>query len=1528
VCEVFPYAEVIEDIRELLYHGVFADGQGFIKTERNFNRGAGERGSGGRGGMNYSGESGMRGYLNRKMWDLDSKNAETVDNMTQDQIAERIKALAAKLEPDELREVTTDLAGTMDEANQSKMIGQLLGGMESKTKTVGEGTRVSGQLKCDALLAGLATLEYSEMALLQRSMPLSVEFITGLSEQYMLQDLGSVVKALKNLPLDIQQEVMHALMNTDDLKAREVMLSTCIKRMASTGKDHQYQRHEHQYHEHDGGGDGALVHSLASSSAGGRSADGKAENDDVDAALRTTVMELFRGLTTESKIASLPSLAKTLAAEERAESMALMLGTIEPVGQACELLGSALGRLDDLYSAHSSAPENNDEAGGGGYDSAVILIHSAFEELPPEQQQQLLEDLLSTISMGLLASLMESVVMTSLLPKQRATLMTSLIPRLSERESLALVAGLTSAGNQEDTERNEAEAMAHARRGSTGGSTGGEGADVGRGRYLELVAPDQRALLMKSLMPSELSLQELRVLANNIAGCGGDGLAGFMRMLCMELGQDQQELLLSAALGELKSRPQARKLAEALEGCGVNARQLLSLPSVVGTLEDHVHVANALAAVDGHGGGDEDGKKKKRKKRKNAPPLIKVEDEEKDAEHRAHAARNGFEVALVILDGSNHLVAADAESEWMGAKAAGHRPQKLTMPLTAEDLGLCLYELMQTNGGKAGTPIAEAMGSLYSRMSRQQRVQARWWFCADDAEGAKGALGAANDLNDTLDNMEGKLRTIEEQGMQEFQLLGLDDEEEIAGGKGKRGGGSSSGSISSDPVAHALYIVHAWVEHHKKNACGDTGDRGAHLSDKEVMSVLRELHELKGAYEVIKEPEAAHMAEVEAAMRYDEEQAKSKGDSVGAVISAGRRVSMREGKGKASAGTSTNKLEKIRMAEQQRRSALLCHGLAFWTGTPMQALDWSKVEGSESVQAFLFLMFAEFPLMCPLRTTLLPLWRELRDLRKLVKKRQQGLQLQKKKADKSVLSTWQRAAKAIDVINLATAAQREKTHVLSPAKGGIGAAAREALASGSVNSMKDALHKPAGIESEAASPAKRRGEAGGAEGGEATVKVDQSSEDFTRAMIVRVGELREQIHALHERVYKGNLMWQRAQRVVLQALVHVTGGPMKQLMCEERDEDEATVFEEAFHHLKPGSIDDMLKGYSDEEVAEQYDLIGELFGGVEHRSTMRAVFKAYACMGCLPSSIARETFKHFTTDCQIVANRAPPEKKMGGRNTLDVAENQVTEAQADIIFVRAMRRDGAARAGGAGGSSDLGLGPADFMQAIIRLANAKLVESHTTAGADAGKSEAASDAGKKPKKAPKKGKKRRGITLANAVQQILEENVLPNATRSDVEAFRLLVQKDHVQEMFAKYREPLYRLFNTYAADDKKDEVKEAQNLKEFTKLLQDKGVINNSFSRQTVQCVFNNAQMTRYGSQGEEETQMDHEEFLEAVSAVAMCTFPNPYVAFEKRLEWTVQQLLREKPKKGKKGKSFAAATFMLQSASSRAVEDDAPVE
>ena len=182
---------------------------------------------------------------------------------------------------------------------------------------------------------------------------------------------------------------------------------------------------------------------------------------------------------------------------------------------------------------------------------------------------------------------------------------------------------------------------------------------------------------------------------------------------------------------------------------------------------------------------------------------------------------------------------------------------------------------------------------------------------------------------------------------------------------------------------------------------------------------------------------------------------------------------------------------------------------------------------------------------------------------------------------------------------------------------------------------------------------------------------------------------------------------------------------------------------------------------------------------------------------------------------------------------------------------------------------------------------------------------------------------------------MLEGDIVPNASRGESATFRMVVQKAAVQEVFAKYREELYGLYNKYAADDKKDDARDMFNLREFTKMLMDTGVISRDFSRNTVQCIFTNARETRATAVPDEEAEqaaepeeedrnhMDHEGFLEALSAVTACVFPNPYVAFEKRLEWTVQQLLREK--KGKKG-AFKASTYMRQSASAMAdVEPDA---
>ena len=76
-------------------------------------------------------------------------------------------------------------------------------------------------------------------------------------------------------------------------------------------------------------------------------------------------------------------------------------------------------------------------------------------------------------------------------------------------------------------------------------------------------------------------------------------------------------------------------------------------------------------------------------------------------------------------------------------------------------------------------------------------------------------------------------------------------------------------------------------------------------------------------------------------------------------------------------------------------------------------------------------------------------------------------------------------------------------------------------------------------------------------------------------------------------------------------------------------------------------------------------------------------------------------------------------------------------------------------------------------------------------------------------------------------------------------------------------------------------------NLKEFTKLLHDCGLMKHAMNKRLCNGIFNNAQIARYGECAQAaESQMDREEFLEAVAAITACTSPNPYIAFEQRLE------------------------------------------
>lgn len=247
----------------------------------------------------------------------------------------------------------------------------------------------------------------------------------------------------------------------------------------------------------------------------------------------------------------------------------------------------------------------------------------------------------------------------------------------------------------------------------------------------------------------------------------------------------------------------------------------------------------------------------------------------------------------------------------------------------------------------------------------------------------------------------------------------------------------------------------------------------------------------------------------------------------------------------------------------------------------------------------------------------------------------------------------------------------------------------------------------------------------------------------------------------------------------------------------------------------------------------------------------------------------------MATESEIVAPRNS--KKAGARKPC----HDIQEAQVDIVFVRTLRDQK---------SKCQGLQPPAFLESLVRLAHQK--SSAST-----------------------------GFSLAAATRELLEVQILPNAQQSNVAEFRERLQKTEVQELLEQNRIPLEFLFRKYAAQDASDEADDEQNLKEFTKMLQNKQLLVEGVTKQMANIVFNNAQHTRYGVSStvavDQESQMDFEEFLEAIAAMTECRYPNPYVKFPLRLKWVIRSLLDgekhdKSPRKKEKSKMKAMAALM----------------
>ena len=106
-------------------------------------------------------------------------------------------------------------------------------------------------------------------------------------------------------------------------------------------------------------------------------------------------------------------------------------------------------------------------------------------------------------------------------------------------------------------------------------------------------------------------------------------------------------------------------------------------------------------------------------------------------------------------------------------------------------------------------------------------------------------------------------------------------------------------------------------------------------------------------------------------------------------------------------------------------------------------------------------------------------------------------------------------------------------------------------------------------------------------------------------------------------------------------------------------------------------------------------------------------------------------------------------------------------------------------------------------------------------------------------------------------------------------------------------------------------------NMKEFMKLMKDKKLLDSRLPHKMVHQLFQNVQNDDAAFEEDDDdmdAEVDYDEFVESIAAVACIVFPNPYVAFEQRIERFIlsRLLIGEKRSKIKKSSSNTSGSPM----------------
>ena len=261
-----------------------------------------------------------------------------------------------------------------------------------------------------------------------------------------------------------------------------------------------------------------------------------------------------------------------------------------------------------------------------------------------------------------------------------------------------------------------------------------------------------------------------------------------------------------------------------------------------------------------------------------------------------------------------------------------------------------------------------------------------------------------------------------------------------------------------------------------------------------------------------------------------------------------------------------------------------------------------------------------------------------------------------------------------------------------------------------------------------------------------------------------------------------------------------------------------------FTELRFSKIRDLFG--SETECAKAMEMIGQVLR--DNFNLLQDVYKHYAPSGQMDSL----HFWSLVRDCNLESG-------------------PLSAAQIDIIFTRADLDDDMSR-------NNI-LEPQDYVEALVRIACALAVAAKS------------SSVGAVPSPSPE--------TAAEACASLLQDTLAFKAGKSNAAAFRQMLDKPEIRNVFRDNRDNLRLIFAKYAAADMSNQARATMNFKEFEMLLKDGNLLIGGLTQQVVTKIFANVQ-----NDGDV-TELDYAEFLEAIAACSCFRDANPYAKFEDKL-------------------------------------------